>query len=41
LSPDVVVWTLEEGMPSPFVQAAVYSEDAAAVATFSFNEEAA
>ena len=41
LSPDIVIWTLEEGMPSPFIQAAVYSEDAAAVATYSFNAEAA
>ncbi len=41
LSPDVVVWTLEEGMASPFIQAAVYAEDAAAVATYSFNAEAA
>jgi hypothetical protein len=41
LAPDIVAWTLEEGMPSPMIQAAVWSADAAAVASFSFNEEAA
>jgi hypothetical protein len=40
LAPDVVLWTLEEGMPAPFVQAAVIGPDAAAVASWGFNEAA-
>jgi hypothetical protein len=41
LAPDVIVWTLAEGMAAPHVQAAVWSADAAAVASFAFNDEAA
>jgi hypothetical protein len=41
LADDVVAWTLEEGTPDPFVQAAVYGKSAAAVASFAFNDRAA
>jgi hypothetical protein len=41
LAPDVIAWTLAEGMPAPQVQAAVFGADSAAVASFSFNDEAA
>jgi hypothetical protein len=41
LADDVIAWTLEEGTPAPFVQAAVYGPDAAAVASFAFNDRAA
>jgi hypothetical protein len=37
LADDVIAWTLEEGTPDPFVQAAVYGKNAAAVASFAFN----
>jgi hypothetical protein len=41
LAPDVVVWTLEQGMPDPLIQTAVWGEHSAAVASFAFNEAAA
>ena len=40
LAPDVVLWTLEEGMAAPFIQAAVFGADAAAVVSWAFNEAA-
>ena len=40
LAPDVVAWTLADGMPDPFIQAAVSGPHAVAVATFAFNEAA-
>jgi hypothetical protein len=40
LAPDVVLWTLEEGMADPMIQAAVSDENSAAVASFAFNEAA-
>jgi hypothetical protein len=40
LAPDVVVWTVTMGDAAPFIQAAVYGVEVAAVATFSFNEAA-
>jgi hypothetical protein len=40
LAPDVVAWTLSEGMPDPFIQAAVSGPSAVAVASFAFNEAA-
>jgi hypothetical protein len=41
LADDIIAWTLDEGTPDPFVQAAVYGKDAAAVASFAFNDRAA
>jgi hypothetical protein len=41
LAPDVVAWTLEEGLAAPTIHAAVWGSDAAAVASFAFNVEAA
>ena len=41
LSPDVIAWTVEDGMPAPMIQAAVVGPAEAAVASFAFNEEAA
>ena len=41
LDDDVIAWTLEEGTPDPFIQAAVYGKNAAAVASFAFNDRAA
>jgi hypothetical protein len=38
LDDDVVAWTLDEGTDYPFIQAAVYGKDAAAVASFAFND---
>jgi hypothetical protein len=38
LADDVIAWTLEEGTPAPFVQAAVYGKNTAAVASFAFND---
>jgi hypothetical protein len=40
LAPDVVAWTLVDGMPDPFIQAAVSGPHAVAVASFAFNEAA-
>jgi hypothetical protein len=40
LSPDVVAWTLQEGMPAPFIQVAISGPDALAVSSFGFNEAA-
>jgi hypothetical protein len=40
LAPDVVAWTLEEGMTAPFIQAAVAGPAALAVASYGFNEAA-
>jgi hypothetical protein len=41
LAPDVVRWTLEDGLGAPMIQAAAWGESAAAVATWAFNERAA
>jgi hypothetical protein len=41
LAPDVIAWTLAEGMAAPYAQAAIWNADAAAVASFAFNTEAA
>lgn len=41
LAPDVVRWTLAEGMSDPLIQAAVSAPAAAAVASFAFNDRAA
>ena len=41
LAPDVIAWTLQEGDPDPFIQAAVSGPNAAAVASFAFNDRAA
>jgi hypothetical protein len=41
LAPDVVAWTLEEGMASPQIQVAVCGASAAAAVSFAFNAEAA
>jgi hypothetical protein len=41
LAPDVVAWTLEEGLDAPSIHAAVWGADGAAVASFAFNVEAA
>jgi hypothetical protein len=41
LAPDVVAWTLEEGLDAPSIHAAVWGLDAAAVASFAFNVEVA
>jgi hypothetical protein len=38
LDDDVVAWTLDEGTDYPFIQAAVYGKNAAAVASFAFND---
>lgn len=38
LAPDVVAWTVEEGMQDPMIQAAVWGEAGAAVASFAWNE---
>jgi len=38
LAPDVVAWTLEQGMADPFIQAAVIGSNAASVASYAFNE---
>lgn len=40
LAPDVVVWTVAEGMAAPFMQLAVLGDTEAAVATWSWNEAA-
>ena len=40
LAPDVIAWTLEDGTPAPMIQAAVYGDTAAAVASFAWNEAA-
>lgn len=40
LSKDVVAWTLAEGMPAPFIQAAVSGPGALGVASYGFNEAA-
>lgn len=40
IAPDVVVWTLEDGVQAPFIQAAVHGPSALAVASFGFNEAA-
>jgi hypothetical protein len=41
LAADVVLWTLEEGMAAPFIQASIWDVAGAAVATWAFNDEAA
>jgi hypothetical protein len=41
LAPDVVAWTLAEGLDAPSIHAAVWGPNAAAVASFAFNVEAA
>lgn len=41
LTPDIVVWTLSQGMPAASIQAAVFDDSAAAVASWAFNLEAA
>lgn len=41
LAPDVVALSAREGMAAPFVQVAAFSADAAAVASWGFNDEAA
>jgi hypothetical protein len=38
LAPDVVVWTVQQGMPAAHIQAAVFGPSAAAVASWGFNE---
>ena len=38
LAPDVVAWSLSDGLAAPFIQAAVTGEHGAAVSTFSFND---
>lgn len=38
LAPDVVLWTLEQGMAAPMMQVAAMSDNGAAVATFSWND---
>ncbi len=40
LAPDIVAWTLEEGMPAPMIQAAVIGPSTAAVASFAWNDAA-
>lgn len=40
LAPDVVAWTLSDGLAAPYIQAAVIGDDGAAVGTFSFNDRA-
>jgi hypothetical protein len=40
LAPDVVAWTVAEGMAAPFIQAAVWGADAAAVTSWAWNEAA-
>lgn len=41
LAPDVIAWTLTDGDPDPFIQAAVSGPHAAAVTSFAFNDRAA
>jgi hypothetical protein len=40
LAPDVIVWTVAEGMAAPLMQVAVVGESAAAVATWAWNAAA-
>lgn len=40
LAPDIVAWTLEEGMAAPFIQVAVHGPSALGVASHGFNEAA-
>jgi hypothetical protein len=41
LAPDVIVWTVAEGMETPLMQVAVCGDAEAAVATFAWNQAAA
>jgi hypothetical protein len=41
LAPDVIALSAVEGVTTPFVQVAVFAADAAAVASWAFNDEAA